>query len=219
MIKLDIVKQDRDHFVVTFTEPGRIEVSLLQERVIAYVYEGTKADQVQKPIGCYDGPRGENTSWKWEHKQAVPEGHMATLAYRGWQVVKETGWMDGMLARSPGHHDPTGPQWDKESFRCRLSGGEVIIGQLGNGTPQHNTYDPEERPWGVVPDLTDIPTQSVLLEWLRREAESDILHMAWYKDQWHIQGIPLPNGNMVNTSGTTRDKCIFNAIMYWVSAK
>ena len=61
-IALEVVREDADHFVLTFDRPGRVEVSLLGGRVVAHVYEGAEVDQEQDVLFAYDGTFPGNTS-------------------------------------------------------------------------------------------------------------------------------------------------------------
>ena len=64
MIKLKVVDQVMDHFVVFADEPVRIEVSLVGGVIMAEVYKGARVDREQEPIGSYDGSIIANTNWK-----------------------------------------------------------------------------------------------------------------------------------------------------------
>lgn len=67
-IKLKVNKKnaDRQHFMVSFDRPGRIEVSVTKSgRVIAHVYEGAEVSMEQEPLGAFDGtmPDKDITDW------------------------------------------------------------------------------------------------------------------------------------------------------------
>lgn len=71
-IRLEVLADEdkAQHFCVFFDRPGRAEVSLLANpsgkgtSIICHVYDGTKVDTEQEPLGAFDGTIGDNTSWK-----------------------------------------------------------------------------------------------------------------------------------------------------------
>ena len=68
MIRLEVVDNDRQHFVIFADEPMRVEVSVDKDGlVLADVYQGVEIDMEQEPLGCYDGNNNTgdtpNTSW------------------------------------------------------------------------------------------------------------------------------------------------------------
>ena len=66
MIKLDVIDNRDQHFLVSSDGPVRIEVSVIAGRVVADVYEGHHIETEQEPLGCYDGNIGpENQSWEF----------------------------------------------------------------------------------------------------------------------------------------------------------
>lgn len=127
---------------------------------------------------------------------------------------QRVGWLDGVLGRTPTHKTDEDLRWEDSAFRAAARPDGLAIGQLGDGSIEHNKYSPVDRPWGVVPDLSDALTQTVYMEWIRTTAESDTLHLAWREKKWHIIGIPHPDGDMFSVSADTRAECVFKALMY-----
>jgi hypothetical protein len=62
-IRLDTYDRNRQHFVVRADEPVRVEVEVVDGKVLAHVYKGTDDDLDQDPVGAYDGSES-NTSWE-----------------------------------------------------------------------------------------------------------------------------------------------------------
>ncbi len=74
-IKMDVINDEAQHFTVVFDRPGRIEVLVVDGKVIAHVYEGAEIDTDQEPLGVYDATliahmipggspySGSNKSW------------------------------------------------------------------------------------------------------------------------------------------------------------
>lgn len=54
-IKLDVINDDKQHFLVTFERPGRMELSVHAGTVVAHVYDGTEIDPEQEPLFAFDG--------------------------------------------------------------------------------------------------------------------------------------------------------------------
>lgn len=65
-LRLDVVDNENQHFVVSGTKPFRVEVSVVGGRVLAEVYPGADADMGQDPVGAFDGTNDNNTSWTEE---------------------------------------------------------------------------------------------------------------------------------------------------------
>jgi len=65
-IRMEIIDPEKQHFVAYFERPGRIEVLVVNGRVIAHVYDGTSTDTKQDPLGAYDGtlPNWGLSDWK-----------------------------------------------------------------------------------------------------------------------------------------------------------
>ena len=61
-IKLSVLNDRAQHFLVTFNRPGRIEVTMVDGAIVAHVYEGAAIDAEQDPLGAYDGT-GANRNW------------------------------------------------------------------------------------------------------------------------------------------------------------
>jgi hypothetical protein len=56
MIKMEVINEDRQQFLVAANEPMRVEVLVTEDgKVIAHVYTGAEVDMDQKPIGAFDG--------------------------------------------------------------------------------------------------------------------------------------------------------------------
>ena len=69
MIKMEVINDENQHFILTFDRPGRVEVSVVDGKVIAHVYDGAVIDESQEPLGGFDatliGPFGTgNKSWE-----------------------------------------------------------------------------------------------------------------------------------------------------------
>lgn len=62
-IALKVIDDAKQHFVAQFARPGRIEIVLVNGRVIAHIYEGADTDKEQEPLGMYDGTQVHNTDW------------------------------------------------------------------------------------------------------------------------------------------------------------
>lgn len=62
MIKLNVVNNSDQHFLISSNEPVRVEVSVIDGHIIAEVYEGLCVDSQQEPIGGYYGG-DRNTNW------------------------------------------------------------------------------------------------------------------------------------------------------------
>ncbi len=75
MIKLEILDDERQTFLVTGDEPYRVEVAVLPGgRILTDVYPGDTVDMDQAPVGGYDGTmshspysNGTNQSWEYDH--------------------------------------------------------------------------------------------------------------------------------------------------------
>lgn len=71
MIKLEVINNQEQHFLITSDEPCRIEVSLIEGKyILADCYAGIQVDMEQEPIGCYDGTlpdyqTQENVTWDY----------------------------------------------------------------------------------------------------------------------------------------------------------
>lgn len=63
MLKLTVIDDAAQHFVLTLGEPARVEVTVVGGRVIAHVYRGTATDLEQEPDLTYDGLNDENGSY------------------------------------------------------------------------------------------------------------------------------------------------------------
>lgn len=64
-ITLDRVDSvDGQHFIARFSRPGRIDVALVNGKIIAYLYGGTADNEEQEPLCCFDGHEGGTTGWK-----------------------------------------------------------------------------------------------------------------------------------------------------------
>ena len=68
MIKLEVINDDEQHFMIAANEPVRIEVSVVDGAVIAHIYPGFEVDTEQRPVGMYDGTliepnAGGNEDW------------------------------------------------------------------------------------------------------------------------------------------------------------
>lgn len=57
MLKLDIIKDEikEQHFIISSTEPCRIEIINQNGKCLAYVYKGNKIQKLQHPCMVYDG--------------------------------------------------------------------------------------------------------------------------------------------------------------------
>ena len=55
MIRMEPINNNEQHFLVTADEPCRIEVSVVDGRVIMFAYRGVEVDQDQEPATHYDG--------------------------------------------------------------------------------------------------------------------------------------------------------------------
>ncbi len=62
-MKMTVVDSNEDHFIVAFDSPGRIEISLVNGRIMAHVYKGEDIDLEQSPVGAYDGTLEYNEDW------------------------------------------------------------------------------------------------------------------------------------------------------------
>ena len=63
MIKLQVLDNESNHFVVRGDEPFRIEIMTDSSgRVQAMVYQGSKDNPDQEPVGVFDGDI-ENKDW------------------------------------------------------------------------------------------------------------------------------------------------------------
>lgn len=62
MIRLNVVDDEKQHFILNFEEPGRVEISVIKGRVVAHVYKGAEDDTEQDPSLMYDGHLGCNKS-------------------------------------------------------------------------------------------------------------------------------------------------------------
>lgn len=69
MIRLEVIDNDEQNFILFADEPMRVEVSVSKSgEVLADVYQGVDVDMEQEPLGCYDGningdEHGGNGSW------------------------------------------------------------------------------------------------------------------------------------------------------------
>lgn len=65
MLKLRVIDNKTQHFILSGNEPFRVEVSVNRGKVTAHVYRGFDIDQEQELDGCYDGHIGlQNISWE-----------------------------------------------------------------------------------------------------------------------------------------------------------
>lgn len=70
MIRVQVIDNCSDHFVVYADEPVRVEVSMVSSKyggeshVVAHVYEGVGVDEEQEPLGAYDGTSGDDVGWQ-----------------------------------------------------------------------------------------------------------------------------------------------------------
>lgn len=62
MMVLRVINDDDQHFIVRSTEPIRIEVSVVNGRVIMHAYHGSATNPTQEPNLVYDGNNEENHS-------------------------------------------------------------------------------------------------------------------------------------------------------------
>jgi hypothetical protein len=68
-IRMEVINNRTDHFVLYFERPGRVEVSLIAHpsgegrNVIAHVYDGTTVDVNQETLGAFDGTIESNVGW------------------------------------------------------------------------------------------------------------------------------------------------------------
>jgi hypothetical protein len=76
-MKLEVIDEDTQHFIMRFNEPSRIEVSLISnlepdgpDRIIAHAYNGTETDMEQEPDLVFDGTI-DNSSLLVESHHAV----------------------------------------------------------------------------------------------------------------------------------------------------
>lgn len=63
MIKLQVIYEEEQHFVLSGDEPMRVEVSVFHGKIVAHVYRGVKVDGRQEPVGMYDGTIKRNSDW------------------------------------------------------------------------------------------------------------------------------------------------------------
>lgn len=63
MIKLTVVNDQRQLFVVSGDEPFRVEIAHNDSRVFAHVYRGEQRDENDEPVGAYDGTLHDNKDW------------------------------------------------------------------------------------------------------------------------------------------------------------
>jgi len=55
VLKLEVINDATQHFIISGDEPFRIEVSILNGNIITHVYHGADVDLEQDPDLCYDG--------------------------------------------------------------------------------------------------------------------------------------------------------------------
>ena len=57
MIKLEVINDDHNQFLIKANEPIRIEVMRANKQgdILAYVYKGTRINLNQRPCAIYDG--------------------------------------------------------------------------------------------------------------------------------------------------------------------
>ena len=56
MIKLEIINNNEQNFLISADEPIRVEICrLARSKILAYVYRRTKINQWQEPVLVYDG--------------------------------------------------------------------------------------------------------------------------------------------------------------------
>ena len=66
-IRLEVVDDEAQHFVIVFERPGRVEVCVTRGgNVVAHVYEGARDHPEQEPLGGYDGGLDVNRGWTSE---------------------------------------------------------------------------------------------------------------------------------------------------------
>jgi hypothetical protein len=63
MIKLEVIDDEAQHFLLSADEPVRVEVLPVKGRIVAHVYPGDAVDVEQEPIGAYDGTI-DNYTWE-----------------------------------------------------------------------------------------------------------------------------------------------------------
>lgn len=74
MIHLEVIDIKEQHFCLFTDEPLRVEISVVNGKLIAFVYEGTAIDKEQEPLGVYDGTIGaEMGSWKSDPATREPD--------------------------------------------------------------------------------------------------------------------------------------------------
>ena len=68
MIKLEVIDDEGQQFLVSGDEPFRVEVLEVDGSVVAHVYGGAAVALHQEPVGMYDGTlRGDGTGNQgWE---------------------------------------------------------------------------------------------------------------------------------------------------------
>jgi hypothetical protein len=60
-----VTSTPRDHFILTFGRPGRVEITRYGGDLVAWVYEGTAIDTEQEPLGSYDhGLDKKRNTWE-----------------------------------------------------------------------------------------------------------------------------------------------------------
>lgn len=62
MIRLQVIDDEQQHFLLTADEPMRVEVLPVNGKIIAHIYTGTEVDMEQSPVGAYDGTV-DNEDW------------------------------------------------------------------------------------------------------------------------------------------------------------
>lgn len=72
MIKLTVIDNDTDHFVIKADEPVTIETSLLDGTVVTHIYRGTEVTELSDPLGAYDGSI-KNISRAWEPETDIED--------------------------------------------------------------------------------------------------------------------------------------------------
>lgn len=64
-MKLQVVDNAKQHFVLPADEPIRAEIMVVGGNVAVHVYKGTEPDRTQEPVGGYFGDMGyKNCSWE-----------------------------------------------------------------------------------------------------------------------------------------------------------
>lgn len=64
MIKMKVINDEKQHFVIELHRPGRVEVTVNNGKVLAHVYEGAETNLEQELLGVYDGTLLYNKDWE-----------------------------------------------------------------------------------------------------------------------------------------------------------